>query len=1331
MLPYQSSPDEGEWPSEHWSAAFAQSLESASTTSLPLSAFHNVGLGQVDSDYFVFAGFAPGQHTVYYLPDLVGINGTGQQESVGTIQFFEVKYFTYAEDGHAARHYYLASAGLPSTLIDTEAVALAEQAGAAASGPPLYYRVDFVASVPGAYSESAGGTFRDHHTGRYAVHVIGAAMDYAGFGAVLADEQTGAGRYLLTLDQYEGARDSVWGEGWFDGLGDASTGALVISELDWTDNGDGTRSASGHATIGLKNGDPDMISVLNGTYVLSADSLMFEGQVATTIEGGSPRPLFVGSAVLSLNTASGDVTQGDNSDYRLALAGLPFTLPKLQLIPGAVVLENASFDLPDEFADVPVKAEQVKVTISESGIMLEDGVASFGTEFLRLLNLVGVKPSYFEFSYDRAKDELSIGGKLQIGEDSFFPELLDAGIEGGIRVTAGELSAATLKIDGVLGIKGYGFDELELTLDTAGNGGLGSVAGSGKFLLPFPTLVQIDNDDFADYSTMQGFYAALPEEVDGDPQAWGIGVEVEYLLKPFMLDGLDLSLVLPDGIPFFSTPFVVREIGAGLGNFAADNPAPVSFSGLLGLEGISGRIFEAEIELRGDVSKQSFTGSVEGHLFDEDLVSFQGTAALDWVKDTIDAGFKMSFIDGVITAELEFKSDFDFNVTARGQASFELLGAQLDGNAYLKIVNDSDASNDYVAVWGTASVDLPLLGLRTVSKGVKYGFDGSAPQTFGAQDVALYSSWVVDEAIADLLVTVGWENAATAPVRTRVVVYEDLGKTQVRQVIEEGDYAANGIAVIEQWSGPLGTILYIAGPEPGLWDVEVVNPQGLGAITYEASTSLVPGSLVVDSATVSDTVVTIDYSAIEPNGDAQLLFFADEDDEGYDGVLIGSAPEADGTGQYVWDATGFEPGRYWLYALMEDGRSIPLEAYAPAPVRVNLGPNTAPVAAVPIADQVAMRGAAFSFVVPQASFADDDAADSLSHRATLADGDALPQWLVFEPTTRTFSGTPGAGDEGELVIRVVATDPDGAQAQDEFVLDVRTAAGQRIVGTSGHDGLPGGAGDDTIDGLAGDDVLTGGAGNDTLDGGSGSDAAVYAGALAGYGLHRVAGGYRVDDAAGADGTDLVAGVESLRFADMTVNLTVQGQAAMATPADLQLIIELYIAFFNRVPDADGLSYWLDLRATGTSVNRIADSFYAAGVQYPSLTGFSQSMSAGDFVDVVYRNVLGRQDGADPAGLVYWSGELAAGRASNGSLVTDILNSAHTFKGDPVWGWVADLLDNKVAVGRTFAVDWGLNYNTPGESIGKGMAIAAAITPDSIDEAIALIGVDPANIDLLA
>ena len=123
------------------------------------------------------------------------------------------------------------------------------------------------------------------------------------------------------------------------------------------------------------------------------------------------------------------------------------------------------------------------------------------------------------------------------------------------------------------------------------------------------------------------------------------------------------------------------------------------------------------------------------------------------------------------------------------------------------------------------------------------------------------------------------------------------------------------------------------------------------------------------------------------------------------------------------------------------------------------------------------------------------------------------------------------------------------------------------------------------------------------------------------------------------------------------------------------------------------------------------------------------MSNADFVNVVYKNVLGRADGADAEGLAYWSGALSNGTETRGSLVSAILGSAHTFKGNATWGWVADLLDNKIEVASKFSIDYGLNYNTSSDSVSRCMEIAAAVTPTSTAASIELIGISPDSISI--
>jgi hypothetical protein len=60
----------------------------------------------------------------------------------------------------------------------------------------------------------------------------------------------------------------------------------------------------------------------------------------------------------------------------------------------------------------------------------------------------------------------------------------------------------------------------------------------------------------------------------------------------------------------------------------------------------------------------------------------------------------------------------------------------------------------------------------------------------------------------------------------------------------------------------------------------------------------------------------------------------------------------------------------------------------------------------------------------------------LTYSAKLANGTALPTWLTFNPTTRTFAGTPAAANIGSLNITVTATDKAGLTATNSFALNV-------------------------------------------------------------------------------------------------------------------------------------------------------------------------------------------------------------------------------------------------------------------------------------------------------
>ena len=259
--------------------------------------------------------------------------------------------------------------------------------------------------------------------------------------------------------------------------------------------------------------------------------------------------------------------------------------------------------------------------------------------------------------------------------------------------------------------------------------------------------------------------------------------------------------------------------------------------------------------------------------------------------------------------------------------------------------------------------------------------------------------------------------------------------------------------------------------------------------------------------------------------------------------------------------------------------------------------------------------------------------------------------------------------------------------------------------------VTGGSGDDTLISKPGDDFIHGGAGFNT---------AVFHGNRSSYDVSQTDSGYAVTDHVGSDGHDSLSDIQELQFADGKQNLVIAADAVSVPKAELNSLIETYIAYFNRVPEASGLDYWVNQMKGGMSLNAVGNAFYAAAVSFSNLTGYSDTMSNTDFVTKIYQNVLGRST-PDQEGLNYWLAGLADGSQTRGSLVNTILTSAHTFKGDPSFGFVADLLDNKLAVGTYHAVSAGVDYLDSDAAITHGMAIAAAVTPTDTSAAVGLIG----------
>ena len=136
--------------------------------------------------------------------------------------------------------------------------------------------------------------------------------------------------------------------------------------------------------------------------------------------------------------------------------------------------------------------------------------------------------------------------------------------------------------------------------------------------------------------------------------------------------------------------------------------------------------------------------------------------------------------------------------------------------------------------------------------------------------------------------------------------------------------------------------------------------------------------------------------------------------------------------------------------------------------------NDAPLVTVLLPDASVASGSAVNYTVASGSFTEADG-DALSYSANLASGAVLPAWLLFNATTRTFTGTPPSNATGAYDIQVTASDG-SLIASDIFRLTVTGL--NIIIGTNNPDTLNGTAGADQIFGLLGNDSITAGDGND-------------------------------------------------------------------------------------------------------------------------------------------------------------------------------------------------------------------------------------------------------------
>ena len=275
-----------------------------------------------------------------------------------------------------------------------------------------------------------------------------------------------------------------------------------------------------------------------------------------------------------------------------------------------------------------------------------------------------------------------------------------------------------------------------------------------------------------------------------------------------------------------------------------------------------------------------------------------------------------------------------------------------------------------------------------------------------------------------------------------------------------------------------------------------------------------------------------------------------------------------------------------------DGRDIFSQRFDATGVVV----NEAPIVANAIEDQTSSGVVDFS--IPAETFTDANIGDTLTYTASLSNGADLPDWLAYDASTNSFSGTAPADYQGTLTIKVTASDGIDAVSDDfdlEIVDDPLVIAAVRdadLQGNRGDDRLSVAAGSNTLDGDDGDDLLGGGIDDDNLSGGAGND--VLLGDLSDFigGMDRLDGGAGDDLLQGGHGADVFAfvpndgtdtiGTISLDYDDPT-NSTITGSDFVSGVDQIELSgfdLSDSVAAFAQVTDVNGVATF---SAEGTTI----------------------------------------------------------------------------------------------------------------------------------------------------
>ncbi|MGB3263393.1 MAG: hypothetical protein WBA89_05495 [Microcoleus sp.] len=966
--------------------------------------------------------------------------------------------------------------------------------------------------------------------------------------------------------------------------------------------------SSGTIQIGLKDRPFPLLSV-NGSVSYDNKTIKANGIFSPAI-GGLTVPLYEGDLEFDVGKAVAksvrETTQAVANQFKLAGTEVEFT--NLAFTEKGIELEGTLQFPPELFGGTKLDIrDKNKILISNDGVSLTGAKIDFPDVKFNIEDLLEVKGTGLALGYttqQRAGITLQGKAELVVFDPSPTPTPTPP-----FTITADFAEPNYIKVNRdfspIVDVKGsFSLDNIKLvpkvweirsaklSLDTEAK----EVKGEGTMLIP--TGIELSGglgfvDKKLNFVKIGGSNLNKPIGATG-AFLQSISGQVNNLTKP---DQIESSLT---NVGVTAGPKLTISLPSWAGGDVSGTAVELNASG----------------SITRDRLKTNGTIKIAGG-----LVEGKGEAELNWNKKFFNAEADFSMLGGVINTKSKFTADSNFNIVMGGAASVKvpdisieipkskIFGQEVGGGKInfkgqplaqaefaLNYSNDNNLSNDFVQAYGKLP---PIeffnpLNFREPIKieseaTIKVSFDGKAEASVGKPVPRTNSSLLASsqiervasanqlEASADrtasatqgfivapgtqwVILNANWDNAtANTPVEI---------KAPNGTIFKESDFAANQIAIVDALTSTTTKAVIIANPQPGTWDINLTNSAGLGTVEYSAfQDSQAPTVQVTAPSTdVSGQNVTINYSAIDSDSTAKVSLFYDNDNQGFDGILIkGGLEEKDGAGNFVWNTQGIPTGDYYVYAMAMDENNAPVFSYAPLPIKVT---ESADLSVTKTADRdTAIPGSNLTYTVAVTNNGTDNAkgailTETLPEGAKFVSANIAPTKqsgndLTFDlgdvpkgqistvsitvtaPTTGNITGTSSITSEtydpdisNDVDFASTTVTNDGTESATDNSLPTPTPTPPRpplrqvlgtpendnLVGIDAADSIAGFAGDDTLAGLGGDDIIYGNKGNDIITGNSGND-----NIFGGRGNDLILGGADNDRLKGNEGDDTLSG----------------------------------------------------------------------------------------------------------------------------------------------------------------------------------------------------------------